>query len=541
MKKVLTLLIIALVIILENNQALAQTYTLNVGSSFSPAWAAGSSSGTANNIGGSGVNCSLSMAFTGTGAFSSPYPRVNINNSNSADFVVQGSTDAMEIDIDLGNKTSYLTATYTFSKPVQNLVFSISDIDRPNGSSTWSYVDQVTVTGTGSTGTVLPTLTKYNTSSSIFNISSNVATGNVGSGGGNVASTTQNSTDQDGTMIVNFNGNTVTSFTIQYGTLNAGTVNNNPGVQAIAVGNMTFQKAVAPTSSAVTSSSMSNSKGQTAISSLSASDDESIASYSIVTIPSATAGTLYYNNGGTYTAVTAGQTLTPAQAASLKFDPLATFIGNATFTFTGTDNRGLVSTSSTFTIPVLSGTLPVTITNFSASWNNNQVLLSWTTVQEFNSQQFIIEKSNDGSNWSVMTTIAAAGTSNSERTYSATNAQPYTNTYYRLKEVDINGTNSYARVIRMSREEKTNTSIKIYPNPVTTTVTVATTSAKSQPVKIKVYSNSGLLVKDMTVQLNIGTNNINIPSVNTFANGFYILSIIDSSNNQVGTAQFIKQ
>lgn len=113
-----------------------------------------------------------------------------------------------------------------------------------------------------------------------------------------------------------------------------------------------------------------NSAAATTISGLVASDPDtggSIASYTIKTLPDPLSGVLYLSDGTT--PVTVDMVLTPAQAASLKFDPVAGFVGNATFDYIATDNLGLVSTSNknsdatvtpgaaTFTIPV-SAALP---------------------------------------------------------------------------------------------------------------------------------------------------------------------------------------
>ncbi|UYZ62348.1 Ig-like domain-containing protein [Hymenobacter weizhouensis] len=95
--------------------------------------------------------------------------------------------------------------------------------------------------------------------------------------------------------------------------------------------------------------------GQTLISELDASDaDGTIASYTIRTLPTAASGVLYYNTTGTtYAAVTVGQVLTLDQATSLRFDPAPNFVGNATFTYSATDNSGFESNSdATYTIPI---------------------------------------------------------------------------------------------------------------------------------------------------------------------------------------------
>ncbi len=91
------------------------------------------------------------------------------------------------------------------------------------------------------------------------------------------------------------------------------------------------------------------------ISPLNASDPENsfaTAKYTIVAIPSTAQGTLYYNNAGTYTAVTAGQTLTDTQAQTLRFKAAASYVGNASFTYLTTDAAGNTSPVANYTIPV---------------------------------------------------------------------------------------------------------------------------------------------------------------------------------------------
>lgn len=220
--------------------AFSQVNILSWSSSFSPAWAAGNTSGTATNIGGTGVNCTVTLSFSGSGTFSAPYPRVNANNSQPADFQVQSSTDALEIDQDLANKTSASLIVYTFSKPVQNVQFGISDIDYPGPGTPFNYIDVVNITATGPNGSVLPVITKYNAGSSVFSIASNICTANSGAGGANVSSLVQGSPAQDGTAFVDFGTGAITSITIRYGTVNNANVRNNPRLQAIAIGNLTF-------------------------------------------------------------------------------------------------------------------------------------------------------------------------------------------------------------------------------------------------------------------------------------------------------------
>ncbi|PNY82379.1 Ig-like domain-containing protein [Deinococcus koreensis] len=107
-----------------------------------------------------------------------------------------------------------------------------------------------------------------------------------------------------------------------------------------------------PTAQDVTNVPLPSSAGPTTLSGgLQASDpDGSVVSFAVVTLPAAAQGVLSLADG---TPVTAGQVLTPEQAAGLRFDPAPGSGGTATFTYTATDNRGaLDGTPATYTIPL---------------------------------------------------------------------------------------------------------------------------------------------------------------------------------------------
>jgi len=218
----------------------AQTvYTLNWGSSFSPAWGAPSTSGTCTSIGGSGVNATVTMVSTGGAAtFISPYPRVN----GAGDFVVAGSSSAVEIDMNFNANSETMTSTFTFSQPISGVVMSISDIDK-NTASSIAYFDSVVIVGSDGTNTILPTITKFNTGSNFTVVNGNTAYGNLVSGqGGNATSTAFDATSQQCTIIVDFGTAVIKSFTVLYG--NPAIAQANPTLQAIAFGNINFSKTI---------------------------------------------------------------------------------------------------------------------------------------------------------------------------------------------------------------------------------------------------------------------------------------------------------
>ena len=110
--------------------------------------------------------------------------------------------------------------------------------------------------------------------------------------------------------------------------------------------------------------------------------------------------------------------------------------------------------------------LPIFLNSFSGIEKDCGALLSWSTSQEQNSKSFVLETSTDGSTYTPIATIAAAGNSNSARNYSYTvgNAPEGTN-MYRLKLVDIDNSIKYSSVVAVKITCLTKGTIMVYPNP----------------------------------------------------------------------------
>ena len=150
------------------------------------------------------------------------------------------------------------------------------------------------------------------------------------------------------------------------------TTDNNGNISAAASYNITMAPQP-PVSSDVTNVVLANTLGPTAVSSLVGTDaDGTIASYTLLSVPDASQGVISIPCPATPTGATClagfadltaavlalnpnGISLTPAQAAALRFDPAAGFTGLAAFKYGAVDNSGLISNISTYTLPV-SGT-----------------------------------------------------------------------------------------------------------------------------------------------------------------------------------------
>ena len=94
------------------------------------------------------------------------------------------------------------------------------------------------------------------------------------------------------------------------------------------------------------------------------------------------------------------------------------------------------------------GPLPVVLTAFGAQRNGAAVRCAWTTASEAGSQGFDVERSLDGRTFAPLGTIAAAGTAATAHAYTFLDAHgPATTAYYRLHQLDLDGTASYSPVV----------------------------------------------------------------------------------------------
>jgi rhamnogalacturonan endolyase len=118
--------------------------------------------------------------------------------------------------------------------------------------------------------------------------------------------------------------------------------------------------------------------------------------------------------------------------------------------------------------------LPVELTAFTATAEGTQaVRLAWTTASEKNSATFDVERSIDGSAFIGAGTLPAAGTSTAPRAYTLTDAKlpgGVSTLYYRLRQVDKDGTFSYSPV--RSVFLKGAAGMALFPNPATTSTTL---------------------------------------------------------------------
>jgi hypothetical protein len=109
--------------------------------------------------------------------------------------------------------------------------------------------------------------------------------------------------------------------------------------------------------------------------------------------------------------------------------------------------RNFAMTGSTGNFISSTEPLPVNYLNFTVTGRNGQAFLQWQTAQEENSKDFVIQHSTDGSNFTDIGAVPAAGNSSTPRSYSYVDPSPVIgNNFYRLKEEDQGNQYNYSGV-----------------------------------------------------------------------------------------------
>lgn len=226
------------------------------------------------------------------------------------------------------------------------------------------------------------------------------------------------------------------------------------------------------------------------------------------------------------------------------FTPNNGFTGSTvTFTYRVCEDRpnGLCSNEAIVTIKFpAASTLPVSLVDFRGIYKGDgMVNISWTTNFETNSDRFQVERSFDGTSWKTAGTIAAAGSSTIERTYSFTdnvgkNTANKKDLYYRLRQFDKDGRSTLSRILVVRvYNTKAVRMLSVTPNPAKTDINVNLQLNEHAVASIRIVNNNGTEVQRKTIKLNEGTHSILMAGSSNLRPGLYILEIIINSKERM--------
>ena len=180
---------------------------------------------------------------------------------------------------------------------------------------------------------------------------------------------------------------------------------------------------------------------------------------------------------------------------------------------------------------VYTGGLPVTLSSFSATLQQQNAFLQWKTSTEINNDFFNVEHSTDGQHYAVAGKVSGAGNSTIEHSYSFIHRNVAEGkNYYRLAQYDINGEVKYSAIAVLNKSSALG--LKAGPNPVTNSLLLSGNGLVNGKQFIIRTATGEVVIKGIT-----NNQPINVKSLNA---GMYFISVQDAANN-IQTKKFVKQ
>ncbi len=201
-----------------------------------------------------------------------------------------------------------------------------------------------------------------------------------------------------------------------------------------------------------------------------------------------------------------------------------------TYTIQITNKGGLYNGSQAYSLIISQPgdtALPLKLLSFTASLINEKVAINWTTTGEVNTRYFIVQTSNNSTDWNDIATLAAKN-NRAANQYSVNDILPQNGiNYYRIKTVDGDGRVTYSQV--QSVQVNSNKELfSIAPNPAGNHTMLSFDYAIKQ-ASITVFNMLGRVVATKEVNLQ-GTNTCQIET-SQLPSGIYSIRV----NSSIGT------
>lgn len=192
------------------------------------------------------------------------------------------------------------------------------------------------------------------------------------------------------------------------------------------------------------------------------------------------------------------------------------------------DNKCAVDKSQKIFLKVYSSACPlldVKILNFQGTLLNNKAALQWSSQNENDLKEYVIQKSTDGINFENVGKESALKDENNTL-YNFTDPEDVNNTvYYRLQLINtINSELKYSKIISLYNK---NTPFKISTvNPFNSSIKMAVFLPFQGNVDFNLCDMYGHSVKRKTMTLYKGNSNVSIDDVSSLPPGLYILRAV---------------
>ncbi|MCU0364157.1 MAG: choice-of-anchor B family protein [Ignavibacteriaceae bacterium] len=179
------------------------------------------------------------------------------------------------------------------------------------------------------------------------------------------------------------------------------------------------------------------------------------------------------------------------------------------------------------------GSIPVELTSFSAAVDNQNVTLKWSTSSEKNNQGFEVQRKNESEYYSIGF-VEGNGTSTEINNYTFIDRDVKSgNYYYRLKQIDFNGSSDYSDEIFVEITSPIDFELEQnFPNPFNPATTIRFSLPANGFVNLSIYNLVGEKVSELVNgELQQGEHNLTF-NASELPSGLYIAKLSAGNFNQ---------
>jgi len=194
--------------------------------------------------------------------------------------------------------------------------------------------------------------------------------------------------------------------------------------------------------------------------------------------------------------------------------------------------RNAVTTFATFTLGDQNNPLPVKLVAFDAKRQGNNTLLTWATADETNNAGFEVQVSTDAKTFRKLSFVNSySNNSAAYQTYSYTDIEAGKSgvRYYRLRQVDLDGKQSFSPVkaVSFATAAAGAIAINIYPNPSATAdqTTLVVQSPVAGQGKLQVMDLTGRTIVTRDIITVAGVTELAVPMGSELSAGIYLVKV----------------
>ena len=183
------------------------------------------------------------------------------------------------------------------------------------------------------------------------------------------------------------------------------------------------------------------------------------------------------------------------------------------------------------------GALSVTFTSVKAYSQSSNINVEWKVDNESNINQYIVEKSINGIQFTSVASLQAISNNGGSASYAISDTKPVEGyNYYRIKSVDLNGTTAITNIVKVLMGE-IGQEITVYPNPVINgKINLVLNNQPAGKYNIRIFNKAGQVIKECLIQHSQGNSTEAIQLDNYIPHGIYHLEV----NKPDGTQTNIK-